>query len=193
MKRALTALPFLALLLGLALFLFRRDGALSPPPGPGTLPAPSTSAPQPPKDPAKPAPAADPRPPSQEPGAIHFIITLRGHPAAGVPIVVKQSGSGTVMNFKAEADGTQLLKGLPPGEYAYSVLHEDAMELHANTLVQPGATVTVQVDLKPGGKVYGTVTNSAGQPVPGTRIFLLDERTKAPPNDAVAISDKDGG
>lgn len=192
MKRALTVLPFLALLFGLALFLFRRDGALSSPPRTANPPPPVGAPPVPNAPHAHTHGPAVPPPASKDPGTIRFVVTMRGQPAAGVPILVNQAGTGQHMNFTTEADGTQLLRGLPPGEYAYEIRHEDAIPVTGNVFVQPGGTAVVPADLKPGARVHGTVTNASGQPVPDTRIFLLDERTKYPVNDAVAVSDKNG-
>src|SRR5579859_4432109 len=190
MKRALTALPLLALLLGLALFLFRRSET---PPGPGSRPAPSPSIPSPSPEASRPAPAeAKVPPPDPEPGMIRFAITLRGQPAGGVPLTVIQSGEDRHMVFKTEADGTQLLRGLPPHEYGIYIDSEDAIPYSGEVQVLPGATVAVTVDLKPGGKVYGTVTDRDGRPVADARIFLLKEGSKYPGGGHTVVSDKDG-
>jgi hypothetical protein len=190
MKRTLTALPLLALLLGLALFLLRRGEA---PPGPGSHPPPSPPAPLSSPEPSRPAPA-DPKlpPPDPEPGTIRFAITLRGQPAGGVPITVIQSGEDRHQVFKTEADGTQFLRGLPPHEYGIYIDSEDAIPYSGEVQVPPGATVAVTVDLKPGGKVYGTVTDRAGRPVADTRVFLLKEGSKHPGGGRTAVSDKEG-
>ena len=193
MKRALTTLPLLALLLGLALFLWRRAGTPAEPAAhsgtsvPAESPSGSASAPSRTTD-APPKASV----PEQEQGAIRFVITLRGQPAAGVPITVMQSGVDSHMKFKAEADGTQLLRGLPPGEFAIGIEHEDAMTYRSEVIVGPGQTVLVTVDLKSGGKVFGRVTDRAGQPVPDTRVFLLDGETGTRAEVNAVQTDKDG-
>jgi len=122
---------------------------------------------------------------------IRFVITLRHQPAGGVPITVIEPGKDRHLTFKTEADGTQLLRGLPPGGYSVYIDSPEAMPYSADVEVPPGATVPVTVDLKAGGKVTGTVTDRVGQPVPGTRVFLLLE-DKSPGGDRVVLSDKEG-
>jgi len=143
--------------------------------------------------PSRPAPVDPQLPlPDSEPGIIRFAITLRGQPAGGVPITVIQSGEDRHMIFKTEADGTQLLRGLPAHEYGIYIESPDAIPYSGEVEVRPGATVAVTVDLKPGGKVFGTVTDRAGRPVADTRIFLLHEGSKLPPDGNSVLSDKEG-
>lgn len=193
MKRALTALPLLALLLGLALFLWRRGGTPFGPTSHSGTSLPSETNPAGASGPSK-APDAPPKDPAQEqePGAIRFVITLRGQPAAGVPITVMQSGVDKHMKFKAEADGTQLLRGLPPGEFAIGIEPEDAMTYRSEVIVGAGQTVLVTVDLKPGGKIFGRVTDRAGLAIPDTRVFLLDGDTGTRAEINAVLTDKDG-
>jgi hypothetical protein len=123
---------------------------------------------------------------------IRFAVTLRGQPAGGVPITVIQSGEDRHQVFKTETDGTQLLRGLPPHEYGIYIESEDAIPYSGEVEVLPGKTVVVTVDLKPGGKVYGTVTDRAGRPISDTRILLLTEDSKAPAGGTSVLSDKEG-
>ncbi|HVR83426.1 MAG TPA: carboxypeptidase-like regulatory domain-containing protein [Planctomycetota bacterium] len=123
---------------------------------------------------------------------IRFAITLRGQPAGGVPITLIQSGEDRHMVFQTEADGTQLVRGLPPHEYGIYIASEDAIPYSGEVQVLPGATVSVAVDLKPGGKVYGTVTDRAGRPIADARILLLKDPSKHPAGGTGAVSDKEG-
>jgi len=74
-------------------------------------------------------------------------------------ITVQKAGTYEFMRFKTEADGTQFLHGLAPAEYAIGIHQEEAIPFRTAVLVPPGETVLVNVDLKTGGRVTGTVTD----------------------------------
>lgn len=192
MKRALIVLP-LALLLGLALFLLRRPTP-EPERSKGAPPAPAEkSASVDPKAASKHDAAPSPQfPADAPPGEIHFTVTMRGQPAPGVQITVQRSGIDEHRKFGTEKDGTQWLRGMPPGEYGIYVEQEDAIPHTSEVFLTPGQTAEVAVELKVGGRVYGTVTDRSGRPVPDTRIFLLNEATKTPPNSLRVTSDEKG-
>jgi hypothetical protein len=193
MKRALIALPLLALALGVALFLLRgtTPGPQFPkghPLGPETAGGTGTTAPLKP-----PSPATTIQNPEDAPaGTIHFLVTLRNQPAAGVQITVQRQGVDQHAKFSTEKDGTQFLRGLPPGDYGIYIEHEDAIPYSAETAVASGQTAEIVVELQGGGRVYGTVTDRAGKPVPDTMVFLLDEASKLPPTSAYVRSDEKG-
>lgn len=190
MKRTLIVLPLLALIVGLAVFFLRRPESIdAPPKDPGTGPAPSLASPALPDAPKGPSGTAPTDAPA---GSLRFIVTLRGKPAGPVDIIVMQSGIDKHAKFKTEADGTQWLRGLPPGEYAYSIEAEGAIVHSGDTRIAAGQNVTVTVDLKAGGRIHGTVTDRAGRPIPDTRVFLLDEINKAPRSGTAVVSDKEG-
>jgi hypothetical protein len=190
MKRALIVLPLFAIILALAAWLLRRPGSdpFTPKPAPAAPVAP-TAHPHDHELPKAPLPAF---PPDAAPGALHFVVTMRGQPVAGARIIVHQVGVDRNASFQTEADGTQLLKGLPAGEFQIAIEQDDALPYPTETLVAPGQTVEIVADLKVGGKVYGRITNRGGQPVPDTRVFLLDAATGVPPDGKVALSDKEG-
>lgn len=189
MKRVLVVLPLLALLLGLALYLSRRPQAQPAPPSPPTAETPAAR----PHDHDEPkAPSLPPTTGADATCSIRFVVTMRGKPVPMADLSVGQVPGGKVARFKAEPDGTQLLKGMPPGEYSVAVTHEDAMAFGTTVVLTPGQTVTVTADLKVGGRILGTVRNRAGQPVPGTRVLLLHAATKIPTGQEVAVSGNDG-
>jgi len=193
MKRILIALPLLALLLGLAVYLARnpattREAASSGAPAPqsaGHSTPPSAPAPGP-KPPATTSPDLLPT------GALRFVVTMSGKPCPDALLTVQKGGTNEFMTIRTEADGTQLLHGLAAGEYGITVQQDDASSFGTLVLVEPGQTVVIPVDLKTGGRVTGTVTDRGGHPVPGTRVFLLDEATKGPPNSLFCLSDEKG-
>jgi hypothetical protein len=123
---------------------------------------------------------------------IRFKVTVAGQPAGGVSITVIQSGEDRHMVFKTEADGTQILRGLPPHEYGIYIDSDDAIPYSEEVVVLPGATATVTVDLKSGGKVSGIITDRSGRPVAGCKAFLITEGKKLPGGGKTAVSDKEG-
>jgi hypothetical protein len=173
MKRALLLLPVLALLIGLLLFLLRpsQEGSGPGRSGPDSVEAaiPSASADHDHASPAAPRPV-DP----SLTGAIKFVITSQGQPVKDAKITAQKDGTPDYMKFTTEADGTQLLRGMPAVEFSFYVEHPDYIPETAELRVEPNKTTELRVDLKRGGRIYGTVTDQAtGRPIPQARIFLL--------------------
>jgi hypothetical protein len=176
MKRALLVLPILALLIGLLLFLLRRTREESGPApaesGAADIAIPSVSAHH---DHAVFPDAPMPLDPTLT-GAVKFIVTARGQPLQNVKITAQKDGTPDFMKFTTEADGTQLLRGMPAVEFNFCVEHPDFIPQTAELRVEAGKTTELRFDLKPGGRIYGTVTDRAtGRPVPDARIFLLSQ------------------
>ncbi|MBV8881149.1 MAG: carboxypeptidase regulatory-like domain-containing protein [Planctomycetaceae bacterium] len=185
MKRALTILPFLALALGLGLFLLRRSDPR--PASEAHNPAKTPEAP-PAAPPAPGAPSAPPREftsPEASNGTIRFTVTYLGRPAAGADISVLKAGSGERMDFKTEPDGTQILRSLPVSEYAVRIDFEDALPFSTHAFIEPGKTELVTADLRQGSRITGIVTDKAGRPVAGTLAVLFDAQNK----NAIAVQD----
>jgi hypothetical protein len=191
MKRTLAALPLVALALGLALFLLRRvPSASEAPVTPGTPPPVADSTPVPPSAPL-PAPAPATAAPAGE-GTIHFVVTLRGRPAAGAHLRVQRSGTYDIRKFDVEADGTQYLRGLPLGPYSVGITYEDALVTDATVVVEGPEVREALIDLKPGGRVFGKVTDKSGHPIAGVRVFLLDQETRAQAHNLEVVTNEEG-
>src|SRR5690242_14581436 len=112
MKRALLVLPILALLVALLLLLHHRTQEASGPARPESGSA----------DVAMPTASADhdhsalPAPRPVDPtltGAVRFIVTGVGQPLKAAKITAQKDGTPDFMKFTTEADGTQLLRGMP--------------------------------------------------------------------------------
>jgi hypothetical protein len=191
MKRTLIALPALALLIGLLLFLLHRSGSpLSPtrifrefetPPAAhaaGTAPA---------------APERDPALPELT-GAIHFTILAGGRPVKDAKLFVQRTGTDEFMrDITPDEDGTRLLQGLPPVEFGISVSHPDYLMQAAEVHVESGKTQEVRFELIRGSRIFGTVTDAAGRPIPDTRVMLLsldEERPRALSSTAVTTDER---
>jgi len=193
MKRPYLVLPLLVLLLGLAVFMLRKP-APHLEPGPAHDHASQGGTEQPPASAPAPNPVAPAAAPSSEAstGALRFLVTLRGKVCPDALITVGKTGTPESMKFKTEPDGTQFLHGLTAGPYVIAIDQEEAVTYGGSVLVESGKTAEVTVDLKSGGRVTGTVTDRMGRPVPGTRVFLLNEATNAPANSLFCLSDAKG-
>jgi hypothetical protein len=171
MKRTLIVLPLLAILLGLLLFVLHRSRVEF---GPAKASAGTSAAPDP-------SPAAESKKPAEVPkapdptltGAVKFIVTHRGQPLKNVDITAQKEGTPDFMKFKTKPDGTEFLYGLPAVPFSFRVEHPDYIAQVAEITVEAGKTTEMRVDLQRGGRIYGTVTDPSGRPVPDTRIFLL--------------------
>jgi hypothetical protein len=192
MKRALAALPLVLLVAVGAFILLRKSASPSAPVVSHGGAEPAASAPPTSQLSAKPPSATPPAPAAkEETGALRFLVTLRGQPASNVQVTVLQAGVGAFGKFKTEADGTQYLHGLPPGEYSIGIEQEDAIPYSGEITLKSGQTIPIQVDLKVGGKVYGTISDRAGKPIAETRVFLTDPETALQCGKQI-LSDKDG-
>jgi uncharacterized GH25 family protein len=192
MKRLLAAVPLIALLLGLAVYIARKPAL---PSAPAQAPAGESKAPLASLPPvlSKPAPQQLPAATPSAPvalGAIRFVISMRGQPVSNAQITVQRGGTEEIRKFKPEADGTQLLQGLPPGEYGYKIHEEDAISFGGLLVVPPGETILVNAELKRGGRVSGTVTDRSGHPISNTRVLYLNPTTKAPAGDGTETDEK---
>jgi hypothetical protein len=190
MKRALIVLPLLALLLGLVLFLLHRSQAGLPLFRPATG---GSETPHSHEAEAKPSPtAATAAPVDGATGGIKFIVTCDGRPVKDAKITVQKQGTPELMTFQTEADGTRVLLGLPAVEFGVYVDHPDLLQSSGEVKVVAGQTQDLQIELYPGARIYGTVTDRAGNPIPDTRVFCLsaDERPRPMPGTAVNTDQK---
>lgn len=172
MKRLLIVLPLVALALGLLLFLFRKSEPKLSARAPVAAPVAEARA----EAPSKPSPSVPPEIPTESLGAIKFTVTANGQPLTGSKITVQRSGSDNFMVLSTEADGTLLVRGMPPVAYAILVEHPDYQRFTSEVRVKAGQTIPVPVDLKNGAKIFGTVRDKTGGPIPRTRVFLLSEQ-----------------
>jgi hypothetical protein len=195
MKRALLLLPILALLIGLVLFLVHRGqegaGPARTGSGAGDVAIPTASADHDHSAPETPRPVD----PSLS-GAVKFVITSRGQPVKNAKITAQKDGTPDFMKFTTDAEGTQLLRGMPAVEFSFYIEHPDFIPQTAELRVEAGKTTELKIDLQQGGRIYGTVTDRAtGKPVPDARIFLLAqyEGSRPVPLPATAVTSDERG
>jgi len=191
MKRALIVLPLLALLLGLLLFILHRSqggaGPLSPTSANGETTTHSHDHASETKEPLPPAPAVE-----GGTGGFRFIVTSDGRPVKDAKITVQKQGTPDLMTFMTEADGTRLLLALPAVSFSIYVDHPDLLQSSGEVKVIAGETQDLKIELYRGARIYGTVTDRAGKPIPDTRVFCLsaEERPRPMPGTAVNTDQK---
>lgn len=186
--RALLILPLLAAAAGLGLAGLRGSAPVLPAP---QHPVAASASPTPT------AAAGDRRAPasvrpSTSTSELRFVVTMRGRPVPDARLCVVRSGTDQFARVKVEPDGTQVLRGMPPGEYGIGVEQDDAVPWATDLHLAPGQSALLRVELKRGGEVRGTVTDRAGRPLPGTRVHLIDEATGTAPEERTAVSDEQG-
>jgi hypothetical protein len=102
----------------------------------------------------------------QEPGTISGRVTsaATGSGLGGVNVSVEQFGGGEFSTHFTTTgpNGEYTITGLPPGEYAISFSSNESGYISQNTTttVGEGGVDTVNVALKEGGKISGTVTDA---------------------------------
>jgi hypothetical protein len=189
MKRALIALPLVALILGLLLFLLRRPEGLAILSRSSAGSKSHETQPGSPQVPARPSSFVS-SDPVENTGALKFTITSKGRPVTDSKITVQRAGTNDFMVIATESDGTQLLRGLPPVEYSILVEHPDYKAHEAEVTLAAGQTIQMPVDLKTGARIFGIVRDKAGNPIPETRVFLLVNGEMPVTRSAVYTNDK---
>lgn len=124
-----------------------------------------------------------------EPGEIQMqTITLNGEPISGVRVQRMRIGSQFTVavsdlvphgfpSLRSDDEGNLVLTALPVGPNA-SVSFVLSHRVYANTLMPPipVGTTNLGVQLLPGAKVGGRVTNSSGEGVGRTRVSVFRPR-----------------
>jgi hypothetical protein len=82
--------------------------------------------------------------------------------------------------FSTGQDGAYAILGLPAGEYHIAVDHPDYVYATAHPVVEADKAQELVIDLDPGARLEGTVTDSAGRPLEGTHVYFLDPKIGAP-------------
>src|SRR5205814_2191961 len=105
---------------------------------------------KPPAEPADHSHSAEARPgaptvPTAEPvqgatGTLKFAVVCDGRPVKDAKIIVQRQGTPDFMTFGTEPDGTQLLRGLPVGEFAIRTEHPDLIPASEEVRVEPEKT-----------------------------------------------------
>jgi hypothetical protein len=154
-RKALAVVPLVSLGLGLVVFLwilFHR------PPAPETLP--ETRAPR--KTTLAPLPEAlapaDPVPR----GTLSLYIHKGERPQSGAQGTVTEAKGRSSVQFVTGETGRQEIKGIPAGSYNIMVRYVGCAPEHREARIEPDRTTEVDIALRVGGIIHGTVTNQRG-------------------------------
>jgi carboxypeptidase family protein/PDZ domain-containing protein len=106
-------------------------------------------------------------------------------PLPGMPPV----GPAPTSAWVSDLDGNYHLDDVPPGRVRLLVHHPDFVEASSETLVlEPGATVVVQIVLERGATLSGRVLDGLGRPVAKARVDALSHQA----TQISALTDYDG-
>lgn len=191
-RRAALVLPaLLAILVGLLVAFWPRvRESLRPrPPSP-----PPVSAPEPSADPASLpfAPADVPPATAETTGSLVVAVKLDGLPLKGARVSVQREGTAQIREFVTGDAGGREVQGMPPGGYSVSAQHAEYLPAFQRVEIAAGTRSEVRLDLRRGGRVFGLVTNAQGEPLPDTKVYLVDIDTKITLGDARAKTGADG-
>jgi hypothetical protein len=113
-------------------------------------------------------------------GTLRITVHARGAPVAGARIFVAPAGTPEGRGYEAQADGTRTVTGLPPGEYELTARHPRYLPGGARVRVEAGRATDAILEIREGGRLYGIVTDAAGNPLAGATVQLLDGTTQLP-------------
>jgi hypothetical protein len=126
-------------------------------------------------------------------GGVRIRVHHRGKPLPDADIMVMAVNTERPMTFKPKLDGTQSLVGMPPGEYSIGVhLLPRYLEASQNVRIEAGRLYDADFDLVRGCRIFGTVLNKAGTPLPGS-IITLHFRGKPMSTTRRATTNEKGG
>ncbi|PUB29805.1 carboxypeptidase family protein [Promicromonospora sp. AC04] len=126
----------------------------------------------------------------QAPPLLTGTVTAGGDPVAGV-VVTRTGPDGTVSTTTA-ADGTYLFDEVPPGDHTVSITVPDGYLADGpatqDVTVSTEDLTDVDFALSHPGSIGGTVTDSAGEPVPGATVTVA-----GPDGPVTLVTDAAGG
>ncbi|MGA4719889.1 carboxypeptidase regulatory-like domain-containing protein [Fictibacillus nanhaiensis] len=109
------------------------------------------------------------------PGTLTGLVVTNGTPLAGATIVVRESGSGTVVSRTvADDQGRYTVTNLVPGTYAVTASQDNYQTLALGAIINSNQTTNVSFNLAPNpAAINGTVFNSVtGTPITGASIEI---------------------
>ena len=190
MKRPLLLLPVLAALAALVLLLWMKRPSAPVTP---SYPAAQVLSHDSHEHTAPPEPAS-PKAPStpSTTGGLLVRVTARGVPLPGAEVLLVRDNPEGRMTFQTGSDGTRLITQLPPGEFALSASHPRFISTHAHLAIPAGPPVTHALDLQSGARVFGRVTDLAGNPLGNASASLMDAQNGGTSSQNTVKTDANG-
>ncbi len=124
--------------------------------------------------------AASPLPRPEPKASLGVRLRCSGKPVVDVAFTLLEEATHHQEKFSTGPDGAFAILGLPAGEYHIAVDHPDYVFATANPVIEADKAQELVIDLDQGGRLEGTVTDSAGRPLEGTHVYFLDPQTAAP-------------
>ncbi len=111
-------------------------------------------------------------------------VQVGGRRVEGAQASVWQERAGSFRSDRPSgADGVVLLRGLPPGTYSLIAEHPDYLSsTRYDVTVVDGQLSKVTAELRPGGRVSGTVVDERGAPVQQAAVSVIPSRGATPVN-----------
>jgi hypothetical protein len=93
-------------------------------------------------------------------------------------MVLRNREVPTALTLETEPDGTRAVGRLLPGTWDVSAHHPQYVPVSTGAVVQAGRAAEVILEFKEGGRVTGTVTEPAGEPIARVDVNLLHGETR---------------
>src|SRR5262249_21680018 len=152
---------------------------------------------------------AQPRETKPETATVSGLVTLKGEPARGVTVLLQNQQSYAANSPRARSDenGRFRITGVAAGKYSITALAPGYVSLGDSDMGREGQALNVaegekieniNFDIKRGGAIAGSVTDSRGRPVveEAVNVELLDKNGKprmySPLNREMSLTDDRG-
>jgi hypothetical protein len=112
-----------------------------------------------------------------EHGNLLIHITANGLPLKDADVTVTRVGFDSTMRFRSPPGGVQQLAQLPLAEFFIHAEHPDYLPGEAFAVIRPGPPAVVKIQMGPGGRISGRVTDTGGNPLPDTFVILVDAKS----------------
>lgn len=181
MKKALLLVPAAGAILVLVLFLWHRgfQPPAAPPARPPLPPPPLAAESGDPHEHAH-APPSPAYPAGTPPGSLLLRVTGRGAALAEVDVSLLRGNGEGRMRTRTGPDGARLILQMPPGSYTATAFHPRFLPTEIHVSVAPGLRTTADLELKPGARIFGRITDATGAPLPGSTAQPIDPESRMP-------------
>ena len=174
MRRLLIAIPAASLAIGFFLLAWNYAVETDTPQRADRPPTVAVPAPlDPVVSPVEPEPPPKPIPS----GSIQIFVHTARQPVEGAKIyLVSKSTRGRMQPFETRDNGFRVVENMPVGRYSISAFHPGLIPGRAHVEIKEDRKTPVEIELKQGSRIFGTVTDRGGNAVADARVFLTRNR-----------------